>query len=351
MKRITKWIIFLTLLAALAIPSTALAAGIQPSAPGDKVVLGGTYDLPSGSSLDGNLAIFGGTSTIAHNATVNGDVFQLGGTLTVDGTVTGNLSAVGGTVILNQHALVQGDLSTVGAALHRDPNSRVLGKVTDSAQGPLTINTPSTPITPLPVVNFKPLADTIWFFFRTLAMAALAMLLVLFLPTPVERIGEAVVREPVITGGMGLLTGLVAPVLLVLLAITIILIPVSLIAAVILILAGVVGWIAIGLQVGMRIAELFKAQWPAALSAGVGTLVLSLVANGIGFIPCIGWIASAVIILLSLGAVLLTRFGSQPYPLPGGPSAPAPMSYPYPPQQPPAGPSQGNIPPGNEPTA
>jgi len=351
MKLINKFFVFLILLTALAIPITAQAAGANPASPADKVILGGTYDLAAGSTQDGNLAILGGTTTISQGATVNGDIFQLGGTLSVDGTVTGNLSAVGGTVFLNQHALIRGDLSTVGAALHRESSAQVLGKVTSGSQAPLTINTPEVPARPELSVNFKPLADFLWFLFRTLGTAALAMLLVLFLPNPLNRIGQAVIREPIITGGMGLLTGLIAPILLVLLTITIILIPITLIGIVLLVVAVVVGWIAIGLQVGYRIAELFKAQWPAAVSAGIGTFILSLIVNGIGFIPCIGWIAPAIVGLLGLGAVLLTRFGSQAYPIPGSPSRPATIYYGTPGPIPPASTPPEVTPPGNEPQA
>ena len=54
------------------------------------------------------------------------------------------------------------------------------------------------------------------------------------------------------------------------------------------------------------------------LAGGLGTLVVSLVLGGIGFIPCVGWLGYFVVGLIGLGAVLLTRFGSRPYPENGG---------------------------------
>jgi cytoskeletal protein CcmA (bactofilin family) len=343
MKSITKITLLLILLAALAFPTAVFAAGINPAPPADKVVLGGTYNLAAGQTLDGNLAVLGGTVTIDKGAVVNGDIFQAGGTLSVDGTVNGNMSTLGGTVFLNQNADIQGDVSTVGGTLHRDSGAKISGDVVNGAQGPMTFNTP-TPIV-RPFVNLQPLTDALWFFFRTLATAALAVLLGLFLPVPLGRVGKAVVEQPVISGVMGLLTGVIAPILLILLAITIILIPVSLIGIFIVIAAGLFGWIAIGLEVGNRLAELFKTQWPAAISAGIGTFIISLILNGIGFIPCVGWIAPTVVSLLGLGAVLLTRFGTITYPTPASlifPAGPVP-SYPTP-QPPPANPGGTNPP-------
>jgi cytoskeletal protein CcmA (bactofilin family) len=350
MKFITKLSLLLILLAALAFPTAVFAAGVNPTNPADKVVLGGTYELRSGESLDGNLAVFGGTTTIDQNATVNGDVFQAGGTLSIDGRVNGNLSVLGGTIYLNQHAVITGDVSTVGGTLHRDSGAQIQGEVVNGAQGPLSFNTPR-PFVPAPVnVNFKPVADALWFFFRTLAIAALALLLGLFVPMPLARVGKAVVDQPVISGGMGLLTAIIAPILLLLLTITIILIPVSLIGILALVVAVTFGWIAIGLELGNRIADLFKSQWPPAIAAAVGTFLVTLVADGIGLIPCIGWLVPAIIGLLGLGAVILTRFGSMVYPTtPFGPVSPAAPVYPPSSPQPPAPQSPSAQPPVYDP--
>ncbi|HEY3345553.1 MAG TPA: polymer-forming cytoskeletal protein [Anaerolineaceae bacterium] len=343
MKSITKLTLLLILLAALVFPTAVFAAGVRPAPPADKVVLGGTYNLGDGQTLDGNLAVLGGTVTIDKGAVVNGDVFQAGGTLSIDGKVNGNLSALGGTVFLNANANIQGDVSTVGGTLHRDSGAKISGDVVNGAQGPMTFNTPQVFVPP--VYNLRPLTDTLWFFFRTLAVAALAMLLGLFLPIPLSRVGQAVVQQPIISGGMGLLTAVISLILLILLAITLILIPVSVFGIFILIVAALFGWIAIGLEVGNRITELFKVQWPAAISAGIGTFVISFILNGIGFIPCVGWIAPTVVGLLGLGAVLLTRFGTIPYPPPGSPINPAAPVYVYPTPEPPSTNPGGSNPP------
>lgn len=341
MKHATKIILLFIILAALAFPTSVFAKSPDE----DKVIFGGTYTLASGDTLDGNLAVLGGSATIEKSAHVNGNVVLTGGSVEIDGEVNGNVSAMGGSIFLGDNAIIHGDVSTLGATLHRGETARIDGRVVTGTDGPFSFTVP-TPFR----LNLKPLADLVWFFFRTLAMAALAMLAVLFLAEPVNRTARAIVTQPVMAGGLGLLTAIIAPVLLVILAITIILIPVSLLGILLVVIAVTFGWIAIGTEVGRRIAVLLKQDWPLPISAGLGTFLLSLIVNGIGYIPCVGWIAPAVVAMLGLGGVILTRFGMQIYPTPivyppyapptppVPPAPPAPPAPSYGPPTPPSGP-------------
>jgi hypothetical protein len=150
----------------------------------------------------------------------------------------------------------------------------------------------------------------------------MAILVVIFWPEPAERAARAVVSQPILSGGLGLLTFISAPILLIVLAITIILSPVSLLGAVLLVVAGVFGWIVIGMEVGKRLVEAFKWEMHPAAAAGIGTLMMSLVVGGVGLVPCIGWLATFVVGAVGLGAVLLTRFGSREYLPAAQPAAP-----------------------------
>jgi hypothetical protein len=76
------------------------------------------------------------------------------------------------------------------------------------------------------------------------------------------------------------------------------------------------GWLTLGLMVGRQMAIWLKQPWSDPVSAGAGTLVLSLLSSMLNLIPCIGWLANALIWFVALGAVILTRFGTQVYPAP-----------------------------------
>jgi cytoskeletal protein CcmA (bactofilin family) len=321
MKHITRTLFFLliTLVIALALPGKVSAQ----SQTGDKVVFGDTYRLNGDETLNGNLTVLGGAVTLEKGSVVTGDVTLLGGALEINGTVDGTVSIVGGSVTLGDTAYVHGDVTTMGGTLHRADNARVDGRLVNGAWNPINMNFPRNLFPTNFWNNFAPVGWALRYFGNALLLAALAMLVVMFLPKHTERVAHTILAQPAVTGGLGLLSLVVIPTLLILLTITIILIPVSLLGVLVVIAAVLFGWIALGLEVGRRIGVALKVQWHDALLAGVGTLVMSLVVNGIGAIACIGWIAPFLVGLFGLGGVIITRFGTQVYPTAGIPTATA----------------------------
>jgi cytoskeletal protein CcmA (bactofilin family) len=292
----------------------AFPANVHAQAPGnDQIVFGGTYTLMKGQSLTGNLIVLGGVATIEEESTVTGDVVLAGGTVTVKGEVTGDIISMGGSINLTDTALVKGDISTIGSGLTRSPNAIVNGSVYTSGAGTLHLPDSFNPqtLTNFHLPDLQPIGNIFWSIFQTLAMAALALLVALFLPKPTERVANVIINQPMTAGGLGLLTVIVAPALLIVLAITILLIPLSLIGIFLLTIAFVFGWIAVGMETGKRLSQMFKTEWSPPINAGLGTLVLSLVSSAVSQIPCVGWVLPAVIAIIGLGGVLITRFGTQ----------------------------------------
>jgi len=321
-------VLVLVLAGMLAFPSQAFAGGPEQG----QVVFGGSFTLESGQILEGDLVIFGGSADLEEGSLVEGNLFLMGGNAVIDGQVNGDLVLLGGNVDLGPKASIGGDVVTLGGNLDRAPGSTIAGDVVagDEFSFPFSFNFPSTTrVVPLNEFRFRfsPVLDVLWFGLRSLLVAALATIVVMFWPEPTARAARAVVAQPLLSGGLGLLTFVVAPVLLIVLAITIILSPVSLLAAVLLVLGGVFGWIAIGKEVGDRLVKAFTWDLHPAASAGLGTLALSLVVGGIGLIPCVGWMVGFVVVAIALGAVLLTRFGSREYaPAPAATPPPAPVA-------------------------
>jgi hypothetical protein len=328
MKQI-KIFIFLVLAIALLFPATAYARDNYD----DRVVVGGTFTLESGETHQGSLAVFGGAVTTEPDSTVNGDVVLVGGTVELGGTVNGNVVGIGGAVRLTEDANINGDVVTIGATLRREDGAVIDGQVVNGMDIPFSTTIPNIVdegeiiIPPIPqpptVVNYtNPFLEIIWFFFRTFLYAALAVLLVMFLSSHIEKVADAAINEPVISAGAGLLTAVLGPLALIAITITIILIPVTLVAVLLLIAAWLFGWVALGFEVGRRIANALKIELAPAISAGIGTLVLLFVLGGINqLIPCIGWIPQTLVGLWGLGAVLMTRFGTQKYPIYDQPAA------------------------------
>jgi hypothetical protein len=149
--------------------------------------------------------------------------------------------------------------------------------------------------------------------FRIFLLAALAVMLVLFAATPTERVASSIAGQPLIAGGVGLLTIIVLLFVSLFLVLSICLIPVALLLILICILAVTYGWIGIGLEVGRRLSEMMKWEMHPAVEAGLGTFLFSAVVLGIGLVPLVGWVAPPVAALFALGGVVVSRFGSVTY--------------------------------------
>jgi hypothetical protein len=347
-------VLFVIALLVLGLPGQVYAQGPTPS--GDSpVVFGGDYVLPSGVQVE-DLVVFGGNARLEAGSTITGDVVIFGGNLDANGTIRGNVVSFGGNLRLGETAVVEGNLNSLGGSSDISPQATVRGqRITGVGNMPLRI--PSRVYTPGAWVDFGPGFNFLGAVFGALILAALAMLLTLLLPRPTERVAQTIGTQPVISGGVGLLTLIVAPALFVVLMITIILIPVGILGVLVFVLAILYGWIAIGLEVGKRIASLFKVTWPVPVSAGVGTLIFSLVTNlifaltGTWFwaLCCIGVPVLTLVVMMGLGGVITSRFGTEVYtnqraavppaapiftPAQQPPVAPAAPVYPPVPQQP-----------------
>lgn len=311
-----------------AMPTNALASGLQEG----RVVFGGSFTLERDEVLDGDLIVFGGNAELQVRSVVQGDVFVMGGNVESTGTIEGNVAVMGGNIRLLDGSVVTGDVTTFGGNVSRSPGAQVQGEVISGEGleipfsgdfGFFSESFEFGPRGPSPLrVVWSAASSVLWFIFRVLMMSALAVLVVMFWPAATTRTADAMVSEPLAAGGLGLLTLLAAPPLLLLLIITILLSPLSLIGIMLLVVAIVFGWIALGMEVGRRLARAFSWDMNEPALAGLGTLLLTFVLGGIGVIPCIGWIPGLFVASLGLGSVLLTRFGSQAYPaaLPAGES-------------------------------
>jgi cytoskeletal protein CcmA (bactofilin family) len=312
MKHVTKLTLFfiVALLVALAFPGRASAANLGE----DKVIFGDTYRLGAGETLSGNLVVLGGAVTLGEDSTVTGDVALMGGALEINGSINGNLNIVGGSVSLGDTAVVHGDISSMGGTLRQSENARVDGRTIYGKWSPFSIVFPKGWFQPNEWIKTTPSNNAAGTLGNALLLAALSMLVMLFIPKPAERVAQAVMAQPIITGGLGLLSMVVVPVLLVLTAITIIGIPITLAGAMVFAAAILFGWMALGIEAGRRISAALKLQLHPALVAGMGTLALTLVVNGISSVVwCIGWLAPFLVALLSLGGVVITRFGRIDY--------------------------------------
>jgi hypothetical protein len=231
------------------------------------------------------------------------------------------VAITGGSASIGSAAHITGNLTTVAASLDRAEGSKVDGQIYNTATSWISngensnIPQPIKPVVPVvPKINFDPFFSIMNGFGQSVGIAILAMLLMLFLAPHADRIAHAVIAQPLTAGGLGLLTVVVAPIAIILSVVTLILIPLAPIIVIALVAAAVFGWIALGYEVGQRFTKAIHQNWHPAFSAGLGTFALTLVAKiltGIPVLNCVGWLVPFLLSMAALGAVIMTRFGTQ----------------------------------------
>lgn len=317
MKIINVFISVLFLITLLFVPLASVNAQTPTPQPvsgstGDQVVIANTYRLKSGDALSGNLAVIGGTATIEEGASVSGDVFLVGGTLNISGTINGEIIAIGGATNLEDSSIINGNITSIGATINRSPLAQIKGNITEQSPTILDFNFSQPTAPTVPVQDERPLFERILLVaLRSLIVAAIATLIGLMLPAAIKRIANTLNEQPGVSAGVGALVAAGFPVVFLLMIVTIILIPVAAMALIALAVTLLYGWVVIGYDIGNRISEATHSNWPVPISAGIGTLLVTLVIGMTNLIPCVGWILGVLIAIVGLGCVVMARYGSS----------------------------------------
>lgn len=345
MKRWVGLVLILTLLMVFVPTVVAQGGDIE----GDRTIFGRTFVLQAGQTMNGDLSVIGGTARIEEGARLNGDLSVVGGTVSVDGEVSGDVAIFGGSISLGETAVIRGDLASLGGSISRAAGARVEGK---SVEGFEFRFRPS--VSP-PIIGGAAVAGAergitglilglLGFLLRSLvttaALAALAFIVTLFLPQHTRRVGHTASREPLLSVGLGCLSLPAAILLGILLTITIIGIPITILLSVAMIAAWIFGIIGLGFVLGDRMLRSADIRSPRPTASAVaGTLVLSLAWTLVSVIPCMDFVVGIIVSSLALGAVLLSRFGTARHPSPPGPDEPllGPID-PFEPTEPPSPP-------------
>lgn len=337
--------LILTVLLALPV----LAQGEQPG----KLILGGSYTLGRGETLYGGVAIAGGDVVFEEGSRVAGDVLLAGGQLEVAGRIDGDVAVFGGRLHLRDSAYVDGDVISFGGTIQRDSGAVVTGRVNEgnefSLPGfrgvfPAVPVMPFAPEVPATSLRASPGEWLLAQFGRmlrslglTLAMTALALVGAVIWPKGIERIGRTVQEQTFLAFAVGLLTWVLAIGLAVVMVLTICLIPLAVVLSLIIVIAIILSWIATGWVIGRLLLGGLKVRnTTLVVEAVLGTLLLFLTYFLVSIIPCLDFIFGTLVVCLGTGAIVLTRFGTQPYtpgikrgqPMP--PPAPLPTALPSP---------------------
>ncbi len=291
----------------------SLGAAFDP--PEGGVLFRESFTLPARETYSGNLIAVESTVILEEGSRFEGNIILLNGSLDSAGTILGDIASVGATVHIAASSAIEGNVVCIGPEPRVDEGAKVSGTV-NAVEG---IKLPFS-LTVTDSADAKSDAGKVdWVYeltvvlFRMSLMTAIAILIVLFLPVPTDRVARTIIGKPAVSFLIGLLTMMAAIALFLLLALTVCLSPISVLGSVILVVAVGLGWSALGLEIGRQLLGIFRAKVHPAVMAGIGTSILTMVASGLGYVPFAGPILILLLMSFTLGAVVLTRFGGQNY--------------------------------------
>jgi hypothetical protein len=253
----------------------------------------------------GNIVKVGGDLTIEEGKSVR-NAISIGGQITVDGRVENLVAAIGGSVVLTRTAYVGGNAISVGGVVAIGRGAEVHGNITE-----INLDNISTSIADALTGEWEGWS---WIFamyslFLFIIFLLFALLIVHFIPKPIRVISGAIRDVPLKTimwGTIGLILMVPLAVLLAISVIGVVLIPVE---VVLVLCAVILGLIAVSQRVGEKIFTLFKKHDENMMMRETiwGLITLWII---IGWIPFIGLTVKALAIVVGLGGVIVTRFGT-----------------------------------------
>jgi len=272
----SKRILALLMVLSLLVPSFAALKGLEVTKEESIVKVGENINVPEGAEVK--------------------TVVAVGGSVTIAGKVVEDVVAIGGNVSLSRSAMVGGDVVAVGGSVQKDPNAIIKGSVTE-------VKVPTAMVT-------KGLGWGVALFslLSFLAFLVLAVILVGLFDKYLGAISYYVERLPGHSLLWGLLAGLLTVPIILLLVISVIGIPFIPVLIMLLIAAGVFGYIAASQLIGKLFLKTVRIYNKPMITEVACGLVLLFI---LSFLPVLGWIVKALVGTMGLGAVIITRFGTQ----------------------------------------
>jgi hypothetical protein len=258
---------------------------------GDLRAAGGKVELGPDAVVNGSASLAGGS--IAVKGTIQGSLHAAGGQITIDAPIAGDASIAGGTLNLGPAARIAGRLHFRGGELHQDPAAQVVGGV-EHKRGRLSHHHE--------IAKGDELTRG-WAW--TTGLVVLAALLAGALPGPSQRLALELRERPWLTPLLGLLALTAIPVAAVLMMITIIGIPIGLLALVLYAGLLLLGYVWLAVVLGGLLLDRFKAETAALTAWRIGAAALAMIVLAIVVrVPLLGGPVKFAALVVGVGMIV-----------------------------------------------
>ncbi len=255
---------------------------------GNLYVAGGNVSITA--PVSGNVRIAGGDISVTGN--VGGKLAVAGGHVKLDGPVAGNATVSGGTLDLGPNARISGKLAFNGGHLDQDPAAQVVGGVVRSSRHRHEWDGEE---------RGHGIARAIW----TVGLMLLAGIIAGALPGPVRRMQEELRTQPWLATLFGIVALTCIPIAAVIVMITIIGIPLGLLAILGYAALILVGYVASSVVVSGLLLDRYKSEVASQTAWRVGAAVLAmLLISTAAHVPFVGHFIGLVALVIGVGAIV-----------------------------------------------
>lgn len=267
------------------------------------ILLDRTYTLPESSPNHTVVALLDGDVNLTQGSQFEGSTFIISGDYNLAGTYTGNLTVFGGTLTIGDSATVDGIVNIAGGQVNISPDAIVKATI---QEGDVQI-----PQATLTTGKFW-LDQIVWFFVETIPVILLALMLRRWWWQPFVNVETALMENTMVSAAMGLLVGIVTLVLMVVMAFTLILLPLAMLGLLVLFIAIAAGIIATSHVLFSMFSRRTGIEINDWLALVIGVFIMMLLLNLIENVP-FSSIITVPLLTIGLGAVALTRGGTRPF--------------------------------------
>jgi cytoskeletal protein CcmA (bactofilin family) len=257
--------------------------------------------------VDRNATVAGGNVSLDSAGVIEKNAYFAGGSVQITGTVRGGLAAAGGNVTIN--GVVGGDVQVAGEELHIGPRTQIAGNLRYKVPPKNVKIDPaariSGTVTALPVESEWGVERWLWL----LGLLLIGVVVVALFPRFTDEAAEILPRRPMLAAIVGLGWVCLAPVVIVLVAFTVIGVPLAILLGVVYVTLLFVGDIPVAVWLGRRLLGIREGarQYGVVVNYVVGGAVLLIVM----LIPVIGKVVLIVSGTLGLGMLLLQAWTAR----------------------------------------
>jgi len=236
------------------------------------------------------------------------NVISLGGQITVSGAVQSHVVALGGSIVLTRTANVGGDVVCLGGVVVLGKGAQIGGTLTEINSSNL-----SEAISDVLNDNWEGWSwvFTIISILFFAGFLILGLLIVTLIPKPVNLIVEAIEGHLIQVSLWGVLVLILVVPLAVLLTISVVGIVLVPLEMTLVVCAALLGLVSIARLIGNKMLVQFKKNKSRALQETFWGLLLLWI---VGWIPVLGWMIKIIALVIGVGGVFATRFGTHPLP-------------------------------------